>query len=151
MLACEDVVRRPGASRRPRRAPRRRRALRARRRSAEHRPSAAAVGRARRARGGTAVLLAALVAVAALSAGPLADGAHAAPAPKRIVTLTPFTSNAAVRLGVRPIAMGEASGKHIPLNRGLRGVRQLKMSHPNGPNIEQLIRLPPDLVLSSPN
>jgi iron complex transport system substrate-binding protein len=34
---------------------------------------------------------------------------------------------------------------------GLKGVRRLPMSHPDGPNIESLIRLRPDLVLSSPN
>lgn len=112
---------------------------------------AATVELAHRARGALSAVLPAVVAVAALAAGPLADGAQAAKTPKRVVTLTPFTSNVTSRLGVRPIAMGEASGATIPLVRGLTGVRRLKLSHPDGPNIEGLIRLRPDLVLSSPN
>ncbi|MEV4423442.1 ABC transporter substrate-binding protein [Patulibacter sp. NPDC049589] len=71
-------------------------------------------------------------------------------APKRVVTLSPFLSNATSRLGVKPIAMAQA-GSYIKPVAGLKGVRQLKMGHPDGPNIETLIRLRPDLVLSSPN
>lgn len=83
-------------------------------------------------------------------AGPAAPVADAAKAPKRVVTLTPFTSNVTARLGVRPIAIGAGNSK-IPLASGLRRVRRLKLSHPTGPNLETLIRLKPDLVLSSAN
>jgi iron complex transport system substrate-binding protein len=83
-------------------------------------------------------------------AGPAAPGAGAAKAPKRVVTLTPFTSNVTARLGVRPVAIG-AGNNNIPLVSSLRGVRRLKLSHPTGPNLETLIRLKPDLVLSSAN
>lgn len=83
-------------------------------------------------------------------AGPAAPVADAAKAPKRVVTLTPFTSNVTSRLGVRPIAVG-ASSNNIPAAAGLKGVRRLKLSHPTGPNLETLIRLKPDLVLSSAN
>ncbi|CAB4934085.1 unannotated protein [freshwater metagenome] len=113
---------------------------------------AATVALARRARGGLAALLLALGVVAGLAGGPLADGARAAGTPKRVVTLTPFTSNVASRLGVRPTAVGDGVGTgRIAAAPGLKGVRRLPMSHPDGPNIETLIRLRPDLVLSSPN
>ncbi len=73
-----------------------------------------------------------------------------AKSPKRVVTLTPFTSNVTSRLGVRPIAVG-AGNRYIPAASGLRGVPRLKLSHPTGPNLETLIRMKPDLVLSSAN
>jgi len=113
---------------------------------------AATVALARRARGGVLGVLLALGVVAGVAGGPLADGARAAKAPGRVVTLTPFTSNITSRLGVKPIAVGAGIGKSsIPAAPGLKGIRTIPMSHPDGPNIETLIRLKPDLVLSSPN
>lgn len=70
--------------------------------------------------------------------------------PKRIVALTPFTANALAGIGVEPVGVGQALGGEKRLSKRLAGVRALPLSHPNGPNMEQLARLDPGLVLSSP-
>lgn len=89
-----------------------------------------------------AVLLFAVVATLALAS------AATAQAPERVVALTPFTANVLAGLGVVPTAIGEApSGE---LDARLDAVPRLKLSHPNGPNLEQLLALRPDLVFSSP-
>jgi iron complex transport system substrate-binding protein len=92
------------------------------------------------------ILLVAALAAAALAAAPAAE----AKAPKRIVALTPFTANVVTGLGVVPIAVGETLGGRDRLVRRLRNVRTLPLSHPNGPNLEQLATLNPQLVFSSP-
>jgi len=94
-------------------------------------------------------LLTALLALAlCLSA---ASGASAAthPAPKRIVALTPFAANTLVKLGVMPVGVGQTLGGNERLSPKLKGVPVLPLSHPNGPNLEQLASLDPDLVFSS--
>lgn len=90
--------------------------------------------------GATALALAVLLAVAA--------PAHAAP--KRVVALTPFSANTVAELGVRPVAIGHTLGGNERFSRRLRGVPKLALSHPNGPNLEQLAKLRPKLVFSSP-
>lgn len=85
-----------------------------------------------------AALLLGLSAVAAQAAGP------------RIAALTPFTANTLSLLGVRPIAIGKTLGGNDRFNRGLKGVTQLTMAHPNGANPEELAVMQPDLVLSAP-
>lgn len=97
-----------------------------------------------------------LAAAAALTAGIALAGGIAAPEAdartyKRVVTLTPFGSNIVARLGVRPVAVGSDVGNGIRLHSGLARVPRLTLSHPDGPNLEQLLRLRPDLLLSSPN
>lgn len=87
---------------------------------------------------------------AALAALALALPAQAASKPKRVVALTPFTANTLANLGVRPVAIGQVLGGNDRFSRKLRGVRRLALSHPNGPNLEQLAALRPDLVLSAP-
>lgn len=91
-----------------------------------------------------AAALAAL-AVALLAIAPAADAA-----PKRIVALTPFAANTLGGLGVEPVAIGETLGGNERFASNLRGVRRLTLSHPNGPNMEELALLDPQLVLSSP-
>ena len=71
-------------------------------------------------------------------------------APKRIVALTPFSANTLAGLGVRPVAIGETLGGKERFASNLRGVETLTLSHPNGPNMEELALLNPQLVLSSP-
>ena len=71
-------------------------------------------------------------------------------APKRIVALTPFGANTLVKLGVKPVGVGQTLGGADRLSPKLKGVEVLPLSHPNGPNLEQLASLDPDLVLSSP-
>jgi iron complex transport system substrate-binding protein len=88
------------------------------------------------------VVLGALLAVALL-----APSAQAAP--KRIVALTPFTANTLAGIGVEPVGIGQTLGGKDRLSPRLKGVRTLPLSHPNGPNMEQLARLNPGLVFSS--
>ncbi|HWI71776.1 MAG TPA: ABC transporter substrate-binding protein [Baekduia sp.] len=79
----------------------------------------------------------------------VAPAAQAAP-PKRIAALTPFTANTLAELGVRPVAIGQTLGGHDRLDARLKGVPTLALSHPNGPNLEQLAVRNPQLVLSAP-
>jgi iron complex transport system substrate-binding protein len=74
--------------------------------------------------------------------------ALAAP-PQRIVALTPFAANTLAKLGVKPVAIGETLGGSDRFSPKLKGVPTLPLSHPNGPNLEQLASLDPDLVFSS--
>src|SRR3981189_2542396 len=71
-------------------------------------------------------------------------------APKRIAALTPFPANPLAELGVRPVAIGQTLGGHERLDPRLKGVPTLALSHPNGPNAEQLALRNPQLVLSAP-
>ena len=89
--------------------------------------------------------LAVVLAVMALAAPALAQAA-----PKRIVALTPFGANTLVKLGVEPVGVGQTLGGQERFSPKLDGVETLPLSHPNGPNLEQLASLDPDLVLSSP-
>lgn len=88
--------------------------------------------------------------LAALIAAILCLPAAAQAAPKRIVTLTPFGANTLIKLGVKPVGVGQTLGGVDRLSPKLKGVEVLPLSHPNGPNLEQLASLDPDLVLSSP-
>lgn len=88
------------------------------------------------------LLLALLVTALALPAS-----AQAAP---RIVALTPFGANTLAKLGVKPVAVGQTLGGRERISPKLKGVPVLPLSHPNGPNLEQLASLDPDVVLSSP-
>ena len=85
----------------------------------------------------------------ALLLGALVLPASAQAAP-RIVALTPFGANTLAKLGVRPVAVGQTLGGRERLSPKLKGVPVLTLSHPNGPNLEQLASLEPDVVLSSP-
>lgn len=73
---------------------------------------------------------------------------QAAP-PKRIVALTPFAANTLAKLGVTPVAIGQTLGGAERFSPKLKDVTTLPLSHPNGPNLEQLASLNPDLVFSS--
>lgn len=89
-------------------------------------------------------LLALGAAIALLAAAP---GAQAAP---RVVALTPFTANTLAILGVTPVAVGQTLGGNEHFSRKLAKVKRLTLAHPNGPNMEQLAALNPQLVLSAP-
>jgi iron complex transport system substrate-binding protein len=73
----------------------------------------------------------------------------AAQTPKRIVALTPFTANTLASLGVKPVGIGQILGGTERFSPLLKGVPRLPLSHPNGPNLEQLATLNPQLVLST--
>jgi iron complex transport system substrate-binding protein len=75
--------------------------------------------------------------------------ASASAAPKRIVALTPFAANTLVKLGVTPIAIGQTVGGNERFDPRLGGVTVLPLSHPDGPNLEQLASLRPQLVFST--
>jgi iron complex transport system substrate-binding protein len=91
-----------------------------------------------------ALLLVAFVLTVATIAAP------AQAAPKRIVALTPFSANTLADLGVEPVAIGQTLGGKERFSPKLRGVETLTLSHPNGPNMEELAILNPQLVFSSP-
>jgi iron complex transport system substrate-binding protein len=90
-------------------------------------------------------LLAAL-ATALCAATLAAVPAQAAP---RVAALTPFAASTITRLGVRPVAIGQTLGGNDQYLASLRGVPVLKLSHPLGPNLEQLATHDPSIVLSS--
>jgi len=80
----------------------------------------------------------------------LLAGAPAAGAAERVVALTPFTANTLASVGFQPVGVGHVLGGADRFSSRLAGVPRLPMAHPNGPNMEQLARLRPDLVLSTP-
>jgi iron complex transport system substrate-binding protein len=82
--------------------------------------------------------------VIALAAAPAASAAP------RVAALTPFTANTLAELGVRPVGVGQVLGGADRISPKLNGVPRLPLSHPNGPNLEQLAKLNPRLVLSTP-
>lgn len=88
-----------------------------------------------------------LLCALALTVLVLPASAQAAP---RIVALTPFGANTLAKLGVKPVAVGQTLGGRERISPKLKGVPVLTLSHPNGPNLEQLASLEPDIVLSSP-
>ena len=87
--------------------------------------------------------------LAVLAAALCLAPATAQAAPQRIVALTPFTANTLVKLGVKPVGIGQTLGGQERFSPKLKGVPVLPLSHPNGPNLEQLASLDPDLVFSS--
>ena len=93
---------------------------------------------------GMVSLLLAVLAAFALAA-PQAD---AAKRPK-VVAISPFAAATMVQLGVKPVAIGQTLGGDRRKPAALNGVRVLKLSHPNGPNLEQLARIRPKIVFTS--
>lgn len=92
--------------------------------------------------------LAALTLAAALLVALLTASAEAASS-KRIVALTPFSANTLVAVGVKPKAVGQLALGNKALSSRLKGVRRLTMTHPTGPNMEEIAKLNPDVVLTS--
>ncbi|MGC1852204.1 MAG: ABC transporter substrate-binding protein [Solirubrobacterales bacterium] len=86
---------------------------------------------------------------AAMVAAVLLVPVNAQAAAQRIVALTPFAANTLVKLGVKPVGVGQTLGGNDRISPKLKGVPVLPLSHPNGPNLEQLASLDPDLVFSS--
>lgn len=85
----------------------------------------------------------------AAALGVVAVGVSPAAAAPRTAALTPFAANTLANLGVRPVAIGQTVGQ-APYSARLKGVPTLPLSHPNGPNLEQLAQRNPQLVLSAP-
>lgn len=94
--------------------------------------------------------LAPILAAMTLLVAVLIAGTDATAASKRkIVTLTPFSSNALVNSGVKPVAIGAQAVGRKAGSPKLKGIRQLTLSHPNGPNMEEIAKIDPDVVLTS--
>lgn len=90
-----------------------------------------------------------LLATLAMAISTAALAAPAAQAAPRVVALTPFSASTIARLGVRPVAIGQTLGGTDQYIASLRGVPVLTLSHPLGPNLEQLAAYRPKVVLSS--
>jgi iron complex transport system substrate-binding protein len=97
-------------------------------------------------RGAAVALLLLALALWFVATGP---AGAAAKAPQRIVALTPFAANTLVKLGIEPVGVGQTLGGNERFSPKLEGIPVLPLSHPNGPNLEQLAALDPDLVFSS--
>jgi iron complex transport system substrate-binding protein len=89
-------------------------------------------------------LIVTVTALAVLAAAPAAQAA-----PKRIAALTPFSANTLAGLGVLPVAIGATPDDSGWLSSNLKDVPRLTLSHPNGPNMEELALRNPKLVFSS--
>jgi len=87
-----------------------------------------------------------LVAAAFLALLLFAAPAQAAP---RVAALTPFSASTITRLGVRPVVLGQTLGGTDQYLASLRGVPVLTLTHPLGPNMEQLATYNASIVLSS--
>ena len=68
---------------------------------------------------------------------------------KKIVALTPFAANSLAYSGTIPTAIGVQAVGNKAGSPKLKRVRKLKLSHPNGPNMEEIAKIDPDVVLSS--
>jgi iron complex transport system substrate-binding protein len=90
------------------------------------------------------MLLLALVAALALVA-PQAEAAKK----QRIVAISPFAAQTMLQLGVKPIRVGQTLGSTARQRQMFRGIGQLTLTHPNGPNLEVMAKLKPKLVFSS--
>jgi iron complex transport system substrate-binding protein len=93
---------------------------------------------------GVAMLLLAVLMAFAMAA-PQADAAKK----KRIIAISPFAAQTMVQLGVKPYRVGQTIGATDRQRQMLRGIPALTLSHPNGPNLEVMAKLKPDLVLTS--
>jgi iron complex transport system substrate-binding protein len=91
-----------------------------------------------------------LLTVLALALTALAAPAAAQDDGPRVVALTPFSANLSVALGVTPVAVGDPGTGGAALVPAARELPPLRLSHPNGPNMELLVAKRPDIVLSSP-
>lgn len=102
-----------------------------------------------------ALLGAGIACVALFAAGTLAGAGTAdakRPKKQRIVSISPFATDVLAKVGVKPVAIGQVLSdrqgmKRIPAK--FRRLRVLPLSHPNGPNLEQLAKIRPTIVFSS--
>jgi iron complex transport system substrate-binding protein len=68
---------------------------------------------------------------------------------QRVVAISPFAAQAMVQLGVKPFRVGQTLGATDRQRQMFRGIGQLTLTHPNGPNLEVMAKLKPKLVFSS--
>lgn len=89
-------------------------------------------------------MLAAVLMLFALAA-PNAEAARK----QRVVAISPFAAATMVKLGVMPVAIGQTLGGDRRRPRQLNNTPILKLSHPNGPNLEKMAKINPDIVFTS--
>jgi iron complex transport system substrate-binding protein len=68
---------------------------------------------------------------------------------QRVVAISPFAAATMVKLGMKPIAVGQTLGGDRRKPKQLNGIPVLKLSHPNGPNLERLAQIRPTIVFTS--
>jgi len=95
-----------------------------------------------------------LLGVVALALALLAGLAATAPRAEaagrqKAVAISPFAAATMVRFGVKPVAIGQTIGGLKRLPQALRNTRVLTLSHPNGPNLEVMAKMKPDVVFTS--
>lgn len=94
------------------------------------------------------LVLAALAALAFVLATTVPAATAAKGERQRVVALTPFSANTLIKLGIKPVAVGEGQGG-VKLDPKLNKVPRLPLSHAaNGPNLEQLAQYDADIVFS---
>jgi iron complex transport system substrate-binding protein len=92
----------------------------------------------------------AFAALVALAAAFAVGGNDATAAKKqKIVALTPFSANTLAYTGTIPVAVGAQAAGHKAGSPKLKRVKKLALSHPNGPNMEEIAKIDPDVVLSA--
>lgn len=75
--------------------------------------------------------------------------ASAAVAPERVVALTPLSANAMALMGAPPAAVGQTLGGFRRQAPVLSTTPILRLSHPEGPNREELALYEPELIFTS--
>lgn len=97
----------------------------------------------------TALRIFAAVLVLALGGSLLSSLNADAAKRQRVVSISPFATEVLAKVGVRPVAIGQVLSETDRTPRKFRGVRVLPLSHPNGPNLEELAKIRPTMVISS--
>lgn len=97
----------------------------------------------------TTRLLGVVALALALLAGLAATAPRAEAALGKVVAISPFAAATMVRFGVKPVAIGQTIGGLKRLPQALRNTRVLTLSHPNGPNLEVMAKMKPDVVFTS--
>jgi len=92
-----------------------------------------------------AVIVLAAVLTAFVLAAPHAEAAKK----QRVIAISPFAAQTMVQLGVKPLRVGQTLGATDRQRKLLSGIPVVTLSHPNGPNLELMAKLKPDVVFSS--
>ncbi|MDQ2621838.1 MAG: ABC transporter substrate-binding protein [Actinomycetota bacterium] len=94
-----------------------------------------------------------VIAILALAVAGSLLGAGTADAKRKkqlkVVSITPFATDALAKLNKRPAAIGDLITDANKAPAKFRGIRVLPLSHPNGPNLEVIAKIRPDVVFSS--
>lgn len=64
----------------------------------------------------------------------------------RIATLLPFAADQLIKMGVKPVCVPELRGKKT---ESWKGIPTVQLDHSGGPNLEQLISVSPDYIITA--